>query len=108
MADISLDGGDYWGSAADNLPKGGAPNVPAPGNPTNEISGFYDRFLGPGRAQSGAADVQNWANSGLDLGTIQNRIANSPEAMAYAKANQPSPSGYSGTSIFSDPATSAV
>jgi hypothetical protein len=64
------------------------PNVPAAGNNRNQIAGWYDQYLGPGRAQAGAGDIDAWLNSGLSLGDIQNKIANSPEAQAFAQGQQ--------------------
>lgn len=74
-----------------------AAGVGAPGNATDQIASYYTQFLG----RAGNADeIQGWLNSGLDLGGIQNAIANSAEAKAYAVAhgfNNPPPGTDTGT-----------
>ncbi len=60
-----------------------AAGVGTPGNATNAINGYYSQFLG--RTPENDAVVQAWLNSGLDLGGIQNAIANSAEAKSYAE-----------------------
>lgn len=83
------DGGD--GGGGGDVFSGGLPNVPAPGNDANQVAGWYSSFLG--RAPE-AGIVDTWLKSGLSLGQIQNAIANSSEAMTYAKSKgfgQPNP-----------------
>jgi hypothetical protein len=58
----------------------GPQGVGDPGNNYNAVAGFYSTFLGRG---GNASEINGWLNSGLDLGTIQNQIANSAEAQAY-------------------------
>lgn len=64
---------------------------PAPGGDSNQIAGWYDKFLGPGRAAQSADPIQAWLGQvqagNMTLEDVQNRIANSPEAQAYAAKN---------------------
>jgi hypothetical protein len=62
-----------------------AVGVGAPGNATNAINGFYQKWMG--RAPESADVVQQYINSGKSLSEIENLIANSAEAKAYAAAH---------------------
>lgn len=81
-----------------------------PGNASNAIAGYYSSFLGRSAA---ASEISGWLNSGLSLGDIQNGIANSPEAAAYAKSHaaqtpapvQSSGGGGGGSSAGASPTT---
>lgn len=64
------------------------PNVPAPGNDSNQIQGWYSKFLGRNASD---AEIQSHLQNPGGLGAVQNLIANSPEADAYAKANGQGP-----------------
>ena len=69
-------------------------NVPAPGNDANQVQGWYSQFLGRNASPAELNQQLTAAPLNGGLGTVQNVIANSPEAMAYAKANgfgQPNP-----------------
>jgi hypothetical protein len=55
-----------------------AVGVGAPGNATNAINGFYQKWMG--RAPESADVVQQYINSGKSLSEIENLIANSAEA----------------------------
>lgn len=58
---------------------------PAPGNDQNAVHGMYSKWLGRGASD---AEVNGWLSSGLSLSDIENKIANSPEASAYAGKNK--------------------
>lgn len=70
-----------------NQGTGGTYNEPAPGNDANQISGWFSSYTGrPPTPQ----DLTFWltqaqVNAG-GLSWVQNQIANSPEAMAYARS----------------------
>ncbi len=73
--------------------------VGAPGNATNAIGDFYGKWLG--RApEAGAIDfwMNNARTQGLSLSDVENIIANSPEAKAYAARNAPAAAAAGGTS----------
>lgn len=79
----------YDPMAAGNQPS--SVGVGAPGNATDLIKSWYMQFLGRGASD---AEVQSHMQNPGGLGAIQNVIANSPEAMAYAKSQgfgQPNP-----------------
>lgn len=68
------------------------PDKPDTSSWNNQINGYYSNFLGRG-AQGN--EVNDWiggaTGQGKDLGWIQNQIANSPEAQAWANRNQAPP-----------------
>jgi hypothetical protein len=58
-----------------------APDTPAPGNDANQIQGWYSQFLGRNATD---AEIQSHLGNPGGLSAVQNLIANSPEAQAYA------------------------
>lgn len=70
-----------------NQGTGGTYNQPEVGNDANQINGWYGSYLGrdpePGAIEGKLTEMRLY---GKTLSQIQNEIANSPEAMAYAKS----------------------
>lgn len=78
-----------------NQGTGGTFNQPAPGNDANQIQGWFGAYLNRPASND---DLTYWLNQAQTnpggLSYVQNQIANSPEAMAYAKSKgfgQPNP-----------------
>lgn len=68
------------------------PNVAAPGNDYNAVAGYYSSFTGDhGGNGVTPAEINGWLSSGLSLGEIQNKIANSDEAQAFAARRTAAP-----------------
>jgi hypothetical protein len=80
---------DHYATA----PTGGAANADQNTEWMNSIKQWYRQYLG---RDASDAEAQNWANNPNGIGTVEQAIAQSPEAKAYATAHPAASGGASG------------